>query len=60
MGEAEAHGDPRSTVREYATTSERQEKIRTALETWCEKFGAAQEGIFRLAMGVEDSVEAPL
>ena len=61
MGEAEAHGDPvYEMVREYATTSDRQERIRTALETWCEKFGAAQEGIFRVAMGVENGAEAPL
>jgi pyrroloquinoline quinone (PQQ) biosynthesis protein C len=61
MGEAEAHGDPvYEMVREYATTPERQERIRTALKTWCEKFAAAQEGIFRVAMGVEDGVEAPL
>ncbi len=61
MGEAEAHGDPvYNFVREYATTSERQEKIRTALKTWCEKFRAAQEGIFRVAMGVEEGVAAVL
>jgi pyrroloquinoline quinone (PQQ) biosynthesis protein C len=61
MGEAEAHGDPvYEMVREYATTPDRQERIRTALKTWCEKFAAAQEGIFRVAMGVEDGVEAPL
>src|SRR5215470_10233416 len=34
MGEAEAHGDPvYEMVREYATTAERQEKIRNALKT---------------------------
>jgi pyrroloquinoline quinone (PQQ) biosynthesis protein C len=61
MGEAEAHGDPvYSFVREYATTPERQEKIRTALQTWCEKFRAAQEGIFRVAMGVDEGVAAVL
>jgi pyrroloquinoline quinone (PQQ) biosynthesis protein C len=61
MGEAEAHGDPvYGMVREYATTPERQERIRTALKTWCEKFAAAQEGIFRVATGVEEGVEAPL
>jgi len=50
MGEAEAHGDPvYKLVEEYATTPERQEKIRTALRTWCEKFRAAQEGIFKVA-----------
>jgi len=61
MGEAEAHGEPvYEMVCEYATTLERQEKIRTALHTWCEKFRAAQEGIFRVAMGVETGVEATL
>jgi len=61
MGEAEAHGDPvYNLVREYATTPERQEKIRTALKDWCEKFRAAQEGIFRVAMGVEQGVETAL
>src|SRR5581483_7680825 len=55
MGEAEAHGDPvYALVQEYATTPERQEKIRTALQQWCEKFRAAQEGIFRVAMGEEE------
>lgn len=61
MGEAEAHGDPvYRLVQEYATTPERQAKIRTALKTWCEKFRAAQEGIFKVAMGVEDGIEAAL
>lgn len=61
MGEAEAHGDPvYEMVREYATTGERQEKIRTALQTWCEKFRAAQEGIFRVAMGIDEGAEARL
>ena len=61
MGEAEAHGDPvYDLVCEYATTPERREKIRTALQGWCEKFRAAQEGIFRVAMGVDEGVEAAL
>lgn len=61
MGEAEAHGDPvYALVQEYATTSERQEKIRNALKTWCEKFRAAQEGIFRVAMGLNDGVATTL
>jgi len=61
MGEAEAHGDPvYEMVREYATTPERQEKIRAALQTWCEKFRAAQDGIFRVAMGVAEGVAAAL
>lgn len=59
MGEAEAHGEPvYELVREYATTAQRQEKIRTALASWCEKFRAAQEGILRVAMGEEDGVAA--
>src|SRR5260370_9197736 len=58
MGEAEAHGDPvYEMVREYAATSDRQERIRTALETWGDKFGAAQEGIFRVAMRADHVVE---
>jgi hypothetical protein len=61
MGEAEAHGDPvYELVRQYATTPERQEKIRSSLKTWCEKFRAAQEGIFKVAMGVEEGVAAAL
>src|SRR5215813_11794939 len=61
IGEAEAHGDPvYNFVREYAVTPERQEKIRAALQDWCEKFRAAQEGIFRVAMSVEEGVEAAL
>src|SRR5262244_3762708 len=61
IGEAEAHGDPvYEFVREYATTPERKEKIRTALQDWCEKFRAAQEGILRVALGVEEGVEAAL
>jgi pyrroloquinoline-quinone synthase len=61
MGEADAHGEPvYAMVQEYATTPDRQEKIRTALKDWCEKFRAAQEGIFRVAMGLEEGVEAAL
>ena len=61
IGEAEAHGDPvYEFVREYATTPERKEKIRTALQDWCEKFRAAQEGIFRVALGAEEGVAAAL
>ncbi|MEW6301798.1 MAG: iron-containing redox enzyme family protein [Thermodesulfobacteriota bacterium] len=61
MGEADAHGEPvYDMVREYATTPERQGKIRAALRDWCEKFRAAQEGIFRVAMGLEEGIEAPL
>ena len=61
MGEAEAHGDPvYELVQQYATTPERQEKIHAALKTWCEKFRAAQEGIFKVAMGVEKGIPAAL
>ncbi|MGE0680164.1 MAG: iron-containing redox enzyme family protein [Candidatus Binatia bacterium] len=61
MGEAEAHGDPvYALVQEYGQTPERQEKIRNALKTWCEKFRAAQEGIFKVAMGLEEGTEAML
>ena len=61
MGEAEAHGEPvYDLVREYASQPERQEKIRTALKTWCEKFRAAQEGILRVAMSEEEGVPATL
>src|SRR6185369_7644739 len=43
MGEAEAHGEPVfEMVKEYATTPERQQKIRDSITTWCEKFSAAQ------------------
>lgn len=61
MVEAEAHGEPvYDLVREYASQPERQEKIRTALKTWCEKFRAAQEGILRVAMSEEEGVPATL
>ena len=33
---------------------------RAALRDWCEKFRAAQEGIFRVAMGLEDGVAVAL
>jgi hypothetical protein len=47
-------------LRQVASEPERQEKIRTALKTWCEKFRAAQEGILRVAMNEEDGVPAAL
>ena len=60
-GEAEAHGEPvYKMVRSYATTEERQEKISANVKIWCEKFQAAQEGGFRVAMGLEDGVTADL
>ncbi len=61
MGEAEAHGEPvYEMVREYATTEERQQKIRESIRTWCEKFSAAQEGGYRVAMGLEEGVRVDL
>ena len=61
MGEAEAYGEPvYDLVRAYATGQDRQDKIRTALHTWCEKFRAAQEGILRVALGEEEGVAAAL
>ncbi len=61
MGEAEAHGEPVfEMVREYATTEERQRKIRENIKTWCEKFSAAQEGGYRVAMGLDQGVQVHL
>jgi pyrroloquinoline quinone (PQQ) biosynthesis protein C len=61
MGEAEAHGEPvYEMVREYATTEERQQKVRDNIKTWCEKFSAAQEGGYRVAMGLEEGVQVHL
>jgi hypothetical protein len=61
MGEAEAHGEPVfGMVQEYATTPERQEKIRESIKTWCEKFGAAQEGGYRVAMGIDHGAQVDL
>lgn len=60
-GEAEAHGEPVfDMVREYATTTERQQKIRDSVTTWCEKFQAAQEGGYRVAMGLDAGVRVDL
>ncbi len=61
IGEAEAHGEPVfDMVREYATTDERQQKIRDNVKTWCDNFQAAQEGGFRVAMGVDAGVRVDL
>jgi len=61
MGEAEAHGEPvYDMVNEYATTPERQQKIRESVRTWCEKFNAAQEGGLKVAMGLEPGVQVDL
>ena len=60
-GEAEAHGEPVfDMVREYATTAERQHKIRDSVTAWCEKFQAAQEGGYRVAMGLDAGVRVDL
>lgn len=57
-GEAEAHGEPvYEMVREYATTEERQHRIRDNIKTWCQKFSAAQEGMYRVALGLEEGVQ---
>ncbi len=61
MGEAEAHGEPVfEMVQEYATTEERQQKIRDNIKTWCEKFNAAQEGGYRVAMELDQGVQVHL
>ncbi len=61
LGEAEAHGEPVfEMVREYATTAERQQKIRENITTWCEKFSAAQEGGYRVAMDLDQGVQVHL
>jgi pyrroloquinoline quinone (PQQ) biosynthesis protein C len=61
MGEAEAHGEPVfGMVGEYATTEDRQRKIRDNIKTWCEKFSAAQEGGYRVAMGLDQGVQVHL
>lgn len=61
IGEAEAHGEPVfDMVREYATTDERQQKIRDSVKTWCDKFQAAQEGGYRVAMGVDEGIRVDL
>lgn len=61
IGEAEAHGEPVfEMVAEYANTEEKQVKIRDNIKTWCEKFNAAQEGSFRVAMGIDPGVQVHL
>jgi hypothetical protein len=47
-------------VQEYATNGERQQKIRDSIKTWCEKFNAAQEGGYRVAMGLDQGVQVHL
>jgi len=47
-------------VREYTTTDECQQKIRDKLKTWCDKFQAAQEGGYRVSMGVDAGVRVDL
>ena len=61
VGEAEAHGEPVfEMVSEYADTDEKQRKIRDNIKTWCEKFTAAQEGGYRVAMGQDAGVQVNL
>jgi len=61
LGEADAHGEPvYDMVKEYATTEERQQKIRDSIKTWCQKFSAAQEGGYRVAMGLAQGVQVHL
>lgn len=61
MGEAEAHGEPvYEMVREYATSDDLQRRIREAVHTWCAKFSAAQEAGYKVALGLQPGVEAPL
>jgi pyrroloquinoline quinone (PQQ) biosynthesis protein C len=61
VGEAEAHGEPVfEMVSEYADTDEKQHKIRDNIKTWCEKFTAAQEGGYRVAMGQDAGVQVNL
>ena len=61
IGEAKAHGEPVfDMVREYTTTDECQQKIRDNLKTWCDKFQAAQEGGYRVSMGVDAGVRVDL
>src|SRR5215475_13185882 len=61
LGEAEAHGEPvYGMVKEYATTEERQQKIHDNIKTWCQKFSAAQQGGYRVAMGLDQGVQVHL
>ena len=61
MGEAEAQGEPVfEMVREYATTVERQHKIQESIKTWCEKYVAAQEGGYRVALGLDQGIQIQL
>jgi pyrroloquinoline quinone (PQQ) biosynthesis protein C len=61
VGEAEAHGEPvYEMVRQYATSDDRQAKIRDNVKTWCEKFLAAQEGGYRVAMGADPGIQIDL
>lgn len=61
IGEAEAHGEPVfEMVSEYADTGDKQQKIRENIKTWCAKFNAAQEGGYRVAMGLDSGVQVDL
>lgn len=61
VGEAQAHGEPVfEMISEYADTEEKQRDIRHNIITWCEKFTAAQEGGYRVAMGQDSGVQVNL
>ena len=61
IGEAEAHGEPVfEMVSEYADSEDKQRKIRDSIHTWCEKFSAAQEGGYRVAMGLDSGIQVDL
>ena len=61
VGEAEAHGEPVfEMVGEYADSAQKQRKIRDSVQTWCEKFSAAQEGGYRVAMGLDSGIQVDL
>jgi pyrroloquinoline quinone (PQQ) biosynthesis protein C len=61
LGEIEAHGEPvLEMVREYATTEERQQKIRGTVRAWWEKWRAASEGIYRVVLGLEQGIQVDL
>lgn len=61
IGEAEAHGEPVfEMVSAYADSEEKQRKIRDSIQTWCEKFTAAQEGGYRVAMGLDSGIQVDL
>ncbi len=61
VGEAGAHGEPVfAMVGEYADSEEKQPTIRDSVHAWCEKFSAAQEGGYRVAMGLAPGIQVDL